>query len=115
MFIMKELQIKEFREKIGLTQEEFAQKIGVSTRTVQNWENGGEIPKTTRKKLETMIQQESQCQANDYISRILDMMEEDRRFFRESITRSQNEIDRLIALFEKQYGIENPLFKEKTA
>lgn len=110
---MKQIDVKEFREKLGLTQEEFAHKIGVSPRTVQNWENGGDIPKTTMKKLEAMMQQEPQNMANDYMGRILDMMEEDRRFFREAITRSQNEIDRLISLFEKQYGIDVP--KEKTA
>lgn len=112
---MKEIQIKEFREKLGLTQEEFAQKIGVSPRTVQNWENGGDIPATTRKKLEAMLEKETQGPESKYLGRILDMMEEDRRFYRKSIERSQNEIDRLIALLEKQAGIENALPKEKTA
>ena len=32
--------IKELRFKLGLTQEQFAQKVGVSFSTVSRWENG---------------------------------------------------------------------------
>lgn len=34
------MNIKELREKLKLTQEEFAQKIGVSWVTISNWERG---------------------------------------------------------------------------
>ena len=33
-------QVKKLREKLGLLQRELAVKLGVSTRTVQGWENG---------------------------------------------------------------------------
>jgi transcriptional regulator with XRE-family HTH domain len=35
-----EIQIKELRLALGLTQEQFASKIGVTFTTVNRWENG---------------------------------------------------------------------------
>lgn len=43
---MSDLNVKEIRNKLGLTQEEFAKELGVALRTVQNWETGGVIPRT---------------------------------------------------------------------
>lgn len=36
--------IKEVREKIGLTQAEFAARLHISARTLQNWEQGRRYP-----------------------------------------------------------------------
>jgi len=36
--------IKELREKLGLTQEQFAQKVGVTFSTINNWEKGTRNP-----------------------------------------------------------------------
>ena len=36
--------IKELRERLGLTQEQFAQKVGVTFSTVNHWENGKRRP-----------------------------------------------------------------------
>lgn len=44
--IMNEINIKKIREKLNLSQEAFAERLGVHTRTVQNWESGGTIPKS---------------------------------------------------------------------
>lgn len=41
---MSDLNIKEIRENLGLSQTDFARKIGVSLRTVQNYESGGVVP-----------------------------------------------------------------------
>lgn len=38
--------IKSIRKKFSLSQEQLAQKLSLSIRTVQNWEAGGVIPKT---------------------------------------------------------------------
>lgn len=38
-------EIRILREKLNLTQEELAERIGVSLRTIQNYEAGGIIPK----------------------------------------------------------------------
>jgi len=43
---MSELHIKELRESLGKTQTELAEMIGVSLRTIQNYESGGIIPKS---------------------------------------------------------------------
>lgn len=37
-------QIKELRIKLGLTQEEFAHRLGVTLCTVNRWENNKSIP-----------------------------------------------------------------------
>jgi DNA-binding transcriptional regulator YiaG len=36
--------VKELRCKLGLTQEQFAQKVGVTFSTINNWENGSRKP-----------------------------------------------------------------------
>ena len=36
--------IKELREKLDLTQEQFAQKVGVTFATINNWEKGNRKP-----------------------------------------------------------------------
>lgn len=39
-------EIKEIRDSLGLSQEALAERVGVHTRTIQNWESGGKIPKS---------------------------------------------------------------------
>lgn len=41
---MNDLDIKEIRAHLGVTQAELAKRLGVSERTVQNWESGTTIP-----------------------------------------------------------------------
>lgn len=43
---MNRLDIKDLRLKIGVTQRELAEMVGVSEKTVQNWEYGKPIPTT---------------------------------------------------------------------
>jgi putative transcriptional regulator len=38
------LDIKQIREKYNLTQEQFAAMLGISVRTLRNWEQGRRIP-----------------------------------------------------------------------
>ena len=38
----------QFREKLGVTQEEAAEMLGVSQPTISRWESGGEIPGPAR-------------------------------------------------------------------
>jgi transcriptional regulator with XRE-family HTH domain len=42
------MNIREQRKRLGMTQEELAKRLGVSTRTVQNWEQGGVVPATSK-------------------------------------------------------------------
>lgn len=55
---MSDIDIKAFREKIGLTQEELAKKLGVHARTVQNWESGTKIPESKRTLLRVFMNAE---------------------------------------------------------
>lgn len=43
---MTELELKELRKKLGLTQVQLAEIVGVDVKTIQNWEAGRRIPKT---------------------------------------------------------------------
>lgn len=52
---MKPLEIKEKREKLGLTQEELAKSIGVSKNTVFNYEKGKVIPDSKIELLEKIL------------------------------------------------------------
>jgi putative transcriptional regulator len=36
--------VKELRRRLDLTQEQFAQKVGVTYSTVNHWENGKRVP-----------------------------------------------------------------------
>lgn len=36
--------IKTLRKRLGLTQEQFAQRVGVTYSTVNHWENGKRVP-----------------------------------------------------------------------
>jgi transcriptional regulator with XRE-family HTH domain len=43
---MNSIQIKTERKKLGITQKKLAEMLGVSTQTVNGYENGKEIPET---------------------------------------------------------------------
>lgn len=51
---MNNLDIKSLRAKLGVTQKEFAELVGVSVNTVQNWESGGKIPKSKHPILQSL-------------------------------------------------------------
>ena len=44
--MIKKEDIKNIRERLGITQEEFARKIGVTVTTVSRWERGDCLPKS---------------------------------------------------------------------
>ena len=44
--MIKREDIKNIRERLGITQEEFARKIGVTVTTVSRWERGDCLPKS---------------------------------------------------------------------
>ena len=53
---MSELNIRELRQRLGVTQKELAQMVGVSENTVQNWEYGRKIPATKHQILRTLME-----------------------------------------------------------
>lgn len=48
------LNIKQLRKELKLSQESLAKKLGVTSRTVQNWEAGKEIPSSSMSALEDL-------------------------------------------------------------
>ena len=52
-----DLDVKKIRESLGMTQEKFAEILGVHTRTVQNWESGSTIPESKRTILRDVAEQ----------------------------------------------------------
>lgn len=76
-------EIREQRKRLGMTQEELAKRLGVSTRTVQNWEQGGVVPATSK----------------DAVARVLGGVEE-KRGWDEVLSR----LDRIIELLEGKEG-----------
>ena len=124
--IMNGLETKEVREKFGLSQERFAKLLGVTTRTVQNWESGGTIPQTKQAILHEIAvnpqlyiggeqsningtnttttnnhttNNYGECDTdNGIIDKLIDEMAEQRKLF----AKSQEQIDRLLGIIEKQ-------------
>ena len=56
---MNALQIKKNRKELGLTQKELAGLVGVSTQTINGYENGKEIPSTKYQILEKVLKVET--------------------------------------------------------
>ena len=52
---MSELDVRELRKSIGLTQRELADRIGITPRAVQKWEAGGVIPESKKRLLLSLI------------------------------------------------------------
>ncbi len=55
---MNSIDIIKIREELGLTQQKFADRIGVDRRTVVNWEHGKKIPDSKVKLFEMLLEME---------------------------------------------------------
>ena len=53
--------VKALRQRLGLTQREFAQRFSFSVRSVQNWEQGRRSPEGPARVLLTVIDREPQA------------------------------------------------------
>lgn len=51
---MNDIDVKELRNGLNLTQSDFAKRLGVDIKTVQNWESGRKISATKRAMLENL-------------------------------------------------------------
>ena len=58
---LTELNVKSLRERTGLTHADFSQMIGVSIRTLQNWEQGRREPKGPAKALLRVVERNPQA------------------------------------------------------
>lgn len=119
------MDIKALRESYGLSQMEFATKVGVAVRTVQNWEYGGGIPASRRQLIEELFVHPT-AEPTDttttsepvqpaaapapaptavspqapMLERILDEMVGMRKVVENQLAQKDNQIDRLLGLLE---------------
>lgn len=54
---MNKIDVIKLRTMLGLTQQKFAERIGVNRRTVVNWEGGSKIPDSKIKLLESLLEE----------------------------------------------------------
>lgn len=59
--VLSTVAVKELRERIGLTQNEFSGMIGVSIKTLQNWEQGRREPEGPAKALLRVVEKDPQA------------------------------------------------------
>lgn len=55
---MNNIDVIKLRAMLGLTQQKFAERIGVNRRTVVNWEGGSKIPDSKIKLFESLLEEE---------------------------------------------------------
>jgi putative transcriptional regulator len=59
--VLTSVDVKALRERLGLTQNEFSGMIGVSIKTLQNWEQGRREPEGPAKALLRVVEKEPQA------------------------------------------------------
>ena len=62
--VLSDIDVKVLRENIGLTQADFSRMIGVSIKTLQNWEQGRREPDGPAKALLRVVEREPQAVIN---------------------------------------------------
>ncbi len=90
---MKEINVKKIRERMGLSQTEFAKMLGVHMRTVQNYEAGGVIPES---KCEILRIYEKRAISENKGSNVVSNVNGS------GINISQNDFSEMIALLKKK-------------
>ena len=87
------IDIAKARDEIGFTQAELADAVGVTTRTIQNWEAGISSPKPPQVKaierLLRILPPPAEAKEPDTLSRLLAIIESQQRVI-ESLTRVHN-------------------------
>ena len=58
------IKVRALRERLGLTQADFSRMMGVSIRTLQNWEQGRREPEGPAKALLRVVEREPQAVLN---------------------------------------------------
>jgi putative transcriptional regulator len=61
---LSKIDVRRLRDQLGLTQSEFADMIGVSIRTLQNWEQGRREPEGPAKALLRVVEREPKAVLN---------------------------------------------------
>jgi len=87
------IDVKQARDRLGFSQNELAQIVGVSSRTIQNWEAGVSKPKPIQveainRLLKILPEPPAEAREPDTVSRLLAIIESQQRVI-ESLTRVQ--------------------------
>jgi putative transcriptional regulator len=62
--VLSKINVKALRERTSLTQAEFSEMIGVSIRTLQNWEQGRREPEGPAKALLRVVERDPEAVLN---------------------------------------------------
>ncbi|MFV0501378.1 MAG: helix-turn-helix domain-containing protein [Bacteroidales bacterium] len=98
--------IDEIRKKYNLTQENLAKILGVSPRTVQNWEAGSKIPKTKHEILRSMLGEKKEILKTLDIDNIEHNSMKDNNIstlisiLNDTLKEKDKQIDRLLSIIE---------------
>ena len=108
--MMTKEDVKQIRESLHMTQEQFAEIMGVSPRTVSNWETGATIPKGKESHMRTLILRPQTiygdvAMAGDVTGTHATvtnttMSANDENLALKALLKSQEQIDRLISVIE---------------
>jgi transcriptional regulator with XRE-family HTH domain len=63
--VMNALEIKQKRKELGLKQEDLAKKLGVSVKTISNYENGEVIPESKKELLHSILSKKEENVLNE--------------------------------------------------
>jgi len=77
------MDVRQAREKLGFSQAELAEAVGVTTRTIQNWESGASSPKRPQVKaierLMKILPPPVETKEPDTVSRLISIIESQQR------------------------------------
>ena len=77
------IDVRQAREKLGFSQAELAEAVGVTTRTIQNWEAGISSPKPPQVKaierLLKILPPPTEAERPDTVSRLIGIIESQQR------------------------------------
>ncbi|MBO4777424.1 MAG: helix-turn-helix domain-containing protein [Bacteroidales bacterium] len=110
---MSKIDIKKIRESVNMTQNQFASAIGVSLKTIQNWESGTVIPKSKCEILRNIEANNSVLIAGNSHGNI-----DNRHYYSDSpdVLRTQiEEIEKLLKEKEERIKEKDAQIKEKDA
>lgn len=104
------MDIKALREQYHLTQNGLAEKLGVSWRTVQNWEMGSQIPKTRMKRIEQLFGEGAAYVAEPQVEYKKTELKSDT-----TLQLIQNELSSLRKMMQEDCAAKNAIIKELVA
>lgn len=101
------LNLKEYRERLGLTQTELAEKMHVTIRTIQLWEKNGCLPSSQKSLITSIFNETDKDQATpetavhqgtETLCKILEELTGMRKLLEDQLCRKDDQIDKLLGI-----------------